>query len=81
MPEWIKRGSDLRAKCDADDWYCDLTIANRHLGFDLGGIMPTPSAANTLTTQEFDLRKYLSSRYLNPDFATNKSGLNMTRRL
>jgi hypothetical protein len=80
LHEWIKRGSALRAHCITNEWYCDITTADRREGFDLSESTPNLDTS-IFTSAEFDLRKYLSSRYLNPGIDTNKLGMIKSRKL
>ena len=81
FPEWTKKGSDLTAKCGPADWYCEVTIADRRQSFVSSESMLNPNAVNMSTSPESDLKRYLSSRYLNPGFYTNNLGLPRTRKL
>jgi hypothetical protein len=81
LPEWTKKGSDLRAKCGPEDLYCEITIEDRYQSFVSSESMLSPSVANVSTSPESDLKRYLSSRYLNPGFYTNSLGLPRTRKL
>ena len=80
LPEWAKKGSELRAKCNPTEWYCDVTIRDRHQGFDLSEIFPNLSPTKSLSSNEFDLRNYVSSRYLNPGFDANQLGTSKIRK-
>ena len=81
LPEWIKKGSDLRAKCGPADWYCEIMIEDRSPGFVSSGNTLNLSPINTSTFPQSDLKKYLSSRYLNPGFYGYNLGLPRTRKL
>ena len=81
LTEWTKQGSELRAKCGHEDWFCQITIEDRYQSFVSSETMLSPSVAKVSTSPESDLKKYLSSRYLNPGFYTNSLGLPRTRKL
>jgi len=81
LPEWIKKGSDLMAKCGPADWYCEITMADRYNSFFSSESIPNPGAINSSNSPESDLKRYLSSRYLNPGSHTNSLGLPRTRKL
>ncbi len=81
LPEWIKKGSDLRAKCGPADLYCEIAIEDRSQSFISSASMLNLRPINTSISPESDLKRYLSSRYLNPGLYGNNLGLPRTRKL
>lgn len=72
--EWTKKGVDLRAICDPTSMYCDIMIGERNQHFDLlGSISNFRNTSSTFASA--DIARYLSSRYLNPRFDINRTGL------
>jgi hypothetical protein len=74
--EWTKKGADLRAICDPASMYCDIMIRERNQHFDLlDSISNFNNTSRQSTFASADIARYLSSRYLNPRFDINRTGL------
>ncbi len=73
MLEWTKRGAALRAICDPASMFCEVMMERRDLGLDISDSI-SKFKENRLSIFP-DIARYLSSRYLNPSFDINRTGL------
>jgi hypothetical protein len=74
--EWTKKGADLRATCDPASMFCDVMIEERNQHLDLSDPISKFNNKSRLSTfASADIARYLSSRYLNPRFDINRTGL------
>jgi hypothetical protein len=74
--EWTKKGADLRATCDPASMFCDVMMEERNQHPDLSDPISKFNTKSRLSTfASVDITRYLSSRYLNPKFDINRTGL------
>ena len=78
--EWTKRGAGLRAICDPTSMFCDVIMdANSRL--DISETISRFKDMNRFSTfASADITRYLSSRYVNPSFDKNRTGLYKLRK-
>jgi hypothetical protein len=76
MLEWTKKGAALKATCDPASMYCDIMMEERNQDLDLSDSISKFNDKSRLSTfASADIARYLSSRYLNPRFDINRTGL------
>jgi hypothetical protein len=76
VPEWTKKGADLRAICDPASMYCDVMVGERSQHLDLSNSISNFNNRSRLSTfASTDIARYLSSRYLNPSLDINRTAL------
>jgi hypothetical protein len=73
MLEWTRKGTDVRATCAPADISCDVAVEPLGQRSDFMKIFSRfKDKNNTTTFGAADFTKYLSSRYLNPNFDTDR---------
>lgn len=81
MLQWTKRGAGLRAICDPTSMFCDVIMEGRDQRLDISDSISKFKDKSRLSTfASADIARYLSSRYLNPSFDINRTGLYKSRK-
>jgi hypothetical protein len=71
MFEWTRKGTEVRATCDPAGFFCDVSVETPKQHSDLMEIF-SKFKDNKKAYGSADLVKYLSSRYLNPNFDADR---------
>ncbi|HXG06494.1 MAG TPA: hypothetical protein VNI77_04115 [Nitrososphaera sp.] len=66
--KWIKKGTGIQAICRPTSMFCDIVGQTDQAGLsDIFSIMQTHRLQAAEASGVNDIRKYLTSKYLNPD--------------
>jgi hypothetical protein len=71
MFEWTRKGTEVQATCDPAGFFCDVSVKTPKQHSDLMEIF-SRFQDKSKAYGPSDLTKYLSSRYLNPTFDTDR---------
>jgi hypothetical protein len=72
MFEWTRKGTEVRATCEPTGFFCDVWVETPKQHPDLMEIFSRFKNQDKAYGSS-DLVKYLSSRYLNPNFDTDRT--------